>query len=141
MGRIVPLAAGAALAACLCGTAAAQAITVSPTRIEAGGSRATEMTIRSRGPGAAHIQVRVFAWQEGRPASELRRTNDVVASPPLVRLGARQEMTARIVRTARKPVRGRECYRVLVDQIPARSARSGEVAIRIRHSVPLCFAG
>lgn len=133
---------GAAALMLAAAAASADSVSVSPTRIAVppGGAQ-TAMTVRAAGARQSLVQVRVFAWDERRPAYRLSRTRDVVVSPPMARLSPRQELTVRIVRTARKPVRGRECYRVLVDRLPSESDNDQAVALRIRHSVPLCFTG
>lgn len=122
--------------------AAAESISVAPTRLTvAGGGQQSMLTVTADGARQSVVQVRVFKWKENRPAHELRPTKDVVVSPPISRLSPRQELTVRVVRTKRKPVRGRECYRVLVDRLPNRLEADQMVALRIRHSVPLCFTG
>lgn len=135
----------AAAAGLICASAtplAADSISVSPTRISvAPGSQQSVMTIKAAGAQRSVVQVRVMAWNERRPANELKATRKVVVSPPISRLSPRQELTVRIVRTSRKPVRGRECYRVLVDRLPDAPDPQQVVALRIRHSVPLCFSG
>ncbi len=79
-------------------------------------------------------------WKHGTPADRLTKTRDVVASPPIAKLKPKQELTVRVVRVSKKPVRGRECYRVLVDTIHPK-AEDQLVNLRVRHSVPLCFTG
>lgn len=121
---------------------AAQGISVAPTRLEAqSGSVQTTIAVRSARQSGAAVQMRVFAWTEGTPADRLSPTDAVVVSPPMAQLGPRQELTARIVRLAGAPPRGRECYRVLIDRLPDASRRPGQINLRIRHSVPLCFSG
>ncbi len=120
----------------------AESISVAPTRLTvAGGGKQSTLTVKAGGARQSVVQVRVFKWKENRPANELRPTKDVVVSPPISRLGPRQELTVRVVRTARKAVRGRECYRVLVDRLPNGPDSDQMIALRIRHSVPLCFTG
>ncbi|MCG6903219.1 MAG: fimbria/pilus periplasmic chaperone [Rhodobacter sp.] len=143
IGKRRLFAAAAAALLCLSATAAAaESISVSPTRLSvpAGGQQSV-LTVKAAGAQQSVVQVRVMKWNENRPASELRQTRDVVVSPPISRLSPRQELTVRIVRTSRKAVRGRECYRVLVDRLPSGPETRQAVALRIRHSVPLCFTG
>lgn len=122
--------------------ALAAALSVMPTRIEVPPRQQhTTMTVRSDGAASSVVQLRIFKWKEGASASRLSATNAVAISPPMVRLGARQELTVRIVRTSGRPVRGRECYRVLVDRLPDADSSVGGVTLRMRHSVPVCFQG
>lgn len=131
---------GASLALAFATSAGAESVSVSPTSLLVPpGGRQTTMTVRAEGAGRSTLQVRVYGWDERTPANQLHETRDVVVSPPITELGARQELTVRIVRAARSPVRGRECYRVLVDRLPDGAPSQQLIALRIRHSVPLCF--
>ena len=128
-------------AAIVAAPAAAQGISVAPTRLEApAGVKQTTIAVRSASQAGAVVQLRIFAWTEGTPADRLAPTRAVAVSPPMAQLGPRQELTARIVRVAKAPPRGRECYRVLVDRLPDASRNAGQINLRIRHSVPLCFS-
>ena len=122
--------------------ALAESISVSPTNLAVpGGGKQTTLTVRAEGSAQSIVQVRAFRWDPNRPATELFQQDSVVVSPPISRLSARQELTVRLVRTDRRPVKGMECYRVLVDRLPNDPTSKQQIALRIRHSVPLCFSG
>ena len=122
------------------GSANADSVSVSPTKITVGAAqKTTTMTVRAGGREASVLQVRVMKWKERDDPSNLKPTRDVVVSPPVAKLNANQELTVRIVRVSKKRVRGRECYRVLVDRLPGREQAGQAVKLRVRHSVPLCF--
>lgn len=128
------------LFALLPGGVQAQALSVSPTKLEAAnGARQTTLTVKAKGSGPSIVQMRVMAWKEGSDPSRLKATRDVVISPPAAKLGPRQELTVRIVRTKKRAVRKRECYRVLVDRLPDRRTKGQMVKLQVRHSLPLCF--
>ena len=78
-------------------------------------------------------------WLRDGGQNKLIATRDVVASPPALRMKANQEITIRLIRTTTRPVRGQECYRVLVDQLPGPRQKNHAVKFTIRQSVPLCF--
>lgn len=123
-------------------TAQADSISVSPTKIEVPGyQKSTTMKVKASGGDGSVVQVRIFGWDESRPVTELTRTNDVIVSPPMTRLAPRQEMTLRILKTTDTVPKRRECYRVLIDLLPNRPRRPGEVSVLIRHAVPVCFDG
>jgi fimbrial chaperone protein len=85
--------------------------------------------------------VRVFRWTQVDGADRLEPTTDVVASPPGTTLAPKAEYTVRIVRTSTRPVKGEESYRLLVDEIPdPRARREGEIALVMRHSIPVFFS-
>ncbi|WP_243612914.1 fimbrial biogenesis chaperone [Shimia aestuarii] len=133
----------AALLVCLCPVAlSAESVSVSPTRLMLPpGAKQAALTVSAKQlERRASVQVRVMSWKYGTPADRLSKTRDVVASPPITKLKPRQELTVRVVRVAKKPVRGRECYRVLVDTLHPK-AEDQLVNLRVRHSVPLCFTG
>ncbi len=124
----------------LTGPALANDFTVSPTSIRvAPGNQVATLTVKAGGPGVTFGQVRVMRWMRDGGAGNLLATRDVVASPPALQMAPDQELTIRLVRTIETPIRGEECYRVLVDQLPGDSQAGQTVKFTIRHSVPLCF--
>lgn len=130
----------AALMLALPSTSFADSLAVSPTRlIVPAPAQATTMTIKAEGKGQAVVQIRVMAWKKGSDPSDLKATKMMQVSPPAAKLGNRQELTLRIVRTSNKAVRGSECYRVLIDRLPTKSKDPQAVKLQIRQSVPLCF--
>jgi fimbrial chaperone protein len=121
-------------------TAFADDFTVSPTSIRvAPGNQVATLTVKAGGPGVTFGQVRVMRWMRDGGDDNLLATRDVVASPPALQMAPDQELTIRLVRSIETPIRGEECYRVLVDQLPGDSQAGQTVKFTIRHSVPLCF--
>lgn len=124
----------------LAGVAFAEGFSVSPTSLKVpAGVQMTTLTVKESGPGEALGQVRVMRWLRGNGQNKLVATRDVVASPPALHMKPNQEITIRLIRTTTRPVRGQECYRVLVDQLPGASQKNQVVKFTIRQSVPLCF--
>lgn len=118
----------------------ANSLTVSPTSIKAPASAQTAtVTVRSGNQGIAHGQVRVYRSTKVGRGEQLSATRDVVVSPPAFRLSGNQETTFRLMRQSNAPVKGQECYRVLIDQLPDPSQKGVAVNFTIRHSIPLCF--
>jgi len=134
------LAGAAILALVLALPAQADSLSVSPTRLAVPApAQATTMTIKAEGKGPSVVQIRIMAWKKGTDPNKLAPTRAVQVSPPAAKLGPRQELTLRLVRTAGKPVRGSECYRVLIDRLPAKAPDGQAVKLQVRQSVPLCF--
>ncbi|GAA6187911.1 hypothetical protein NBRC116596_09740 [Litorivita sp. NS0012-18] len=102
-------------------------------------SNQTTLTVKAGGKQASVLQMRVLKWREGQDPAKATPTRDVVVSPPVARLNPRQELTVRLVRVNKRPVRGRECYRVLVDRLPGKEQSGQAVKLQVRHSVPMCF--
>ncbi|SLN43272.1 hypothetical protein AQS8620_01719 [Aquimixticola soesokkakensis] len=118
--------------------ALAENVSVSPTRLNVAGQAST-LTVKAGGAQASVVQLRVVSWKEGTDPRNVKATRDVVISPPMAQLDPRQELTVRVVRTKKSAVRGRECYRVLVDRLPGAEQAEQAVKLQVRHSVPLCF--
>jgi fimbrial chaperone protein len=124
----------------LSGAALADSFSVSPTSLKVpAGVQVTTLTVKASGPGETFGQVRVMRWLRDGGKNELVATRDVVASPPALRMKPTQEMTIRLVRKTNASIRGQECYRVLLDQLPGPSQQNQVVKFTLRHSVPLCF--
>ncbi|MGQ0564648.1 MAG: fimbrial biogenesis chaperone [Gemmobacter sp.] len=122
------------------GPALADSLAVSPTRLVVPApAQATTMTIKAEGRAGSVVQIRVMSWKKGSDPNNLKATRAVQVSPPAAKLGARQKLTLRIVRTAKKAVRGSECYRELIDRLPTKSNDGQAVKLQVRQSVPLCF--
>ena len=130
----------ASVLACAPALVQADSLAVSPTKlIVPGQNKQTTLTVTAGGRQASVVQVRVVAWDPRRGVDHIKPTRDVVVSPPMAQLRPRQELTVRVMRTKRRPVRGQECYRVLVDRLPGREQNGQAVKLQVRHSVPLCF--
>ncbi|MEY4695792.1 MAG: hypothetical protein RIT14_220 [Pseudomonadota bacterium] len=140
--RLVPYlsACGAALLLAT-GSVAAATLSVSPTSITVAAPQQTGLlTLRAGGPDMTVGQIRVMAMDKRGDQEILSPTKDVIASPPAMRLQPDQEITVRLVRRTSRAIKGgRECYRVLVDQLPQKKPGSGTVGFVIRQSIPLCF--
>ena len=130
----------AALMLALPSMASGDSLAVAPTRLTVPApAQTTTLTIKAEGKGPAVLQIRVMAWKKGSDPSNLKATKMVQVSPPAAKLGNRQELTLRIVRTSNKAVRGSECYRVLIDRLPGKTKDPQAVRLQIRQSIPLCF--
>ena len=118
----------------------ADSLTVSPTRLDVVSSNQTTLTVKASGKQASVLQLRVLKWREGQDPARAKPTRDVVVSPPVAQLNPRQELTVRLVRVSKRPVRRRECYRVLVDRLPGKEQSGQAVKLQVRHSIPMCFS-
>ncbi len=118
----------------------AQTLSISPTKLEVPApSQQTTIVVKSSGKETSVIQVRVMSWKEGTAPDKLKATRDVAVSPPTTKLRPGEEVTMRVVRVKKRGVRGRECYRVLIDRLPGVPKADEAVRLQVRHSVPLCF--
>lgn len=118
----------------------ADSVTVSPTRLSViPPAQQTTLRIKADGTSDATLQFRVLRWKEGTDPAKAEPTRDVVISPPFTQLAPRKELTVRIVRVGKRPVKERECYRVLVDRLPGRDKNGRQINMLVRQSIPLCF--
>jgi fimbrial chaperone protein len=124
------------------GAAHAAALQVTPIRLDLAPDRpAAVLTLHNVGAAPLNAQVRVFAWSQTADEDHLARTDDIVASPPIVQVAPGADQTVRILRVAKGNVSGEETYRLLIDEIPnGQSADATGVRMQLRYSVPV-FVG
>jgi fimbrial chaperone protein len=135
-----PLAFMATLAA---GPAAAQSLQITPLSVDLPPSATSSvLTLQTDSKEGVAVQARVFCWSQAGGEEKLEKTEDVVISPPVLTLKAGTPSTLRLVRVAKTPVAGEETYRVVIDELPNRKKlQAGTVALTIRQSLPVFFAG
>lgn len=106
--------------------------------------KATELWLENRGTSTTLMQVRVFSWQQINGQEQYQTQQQVLASPPLVRIEPGQKQLVRLIKQ-NKPAAGQEqAYRVLLDEIPTPKAPTENQAglnFQMRYSVPLFVYG
>lgn len=125
------------------GAALARSLQITPIRAELpAGPGAAALTLRNRGDTPIHAQVRVFHWTQADGDDLLDATDEVVASPPIVRIESGGDQLVRIVRLGPAMSDGETTYRLLIDELPdpAAAPRTSGVRVQLRYSVPV-FAG
>ncbi len=120
--------------------AQAAALRVSPILIDGGAQANATITLRNQENRPMNAQVRVFRWSQKDGQDDLQPTDDVIASPPIVSIGAREDYVIRLQRaTGQEPV-SEEAYRIVVDELPNPDRqRNGTVAVVLRYIVPAFF--
>jgi fimbrial chaperone protein len=132
------------LAVALCvsgGVAFAGQLSVEPILLELNAPSASgALYLRSDEDAPVTVQTRVERWVQVDGVEKLVPTTDVVSSPPIFKLMPNTKYFVRIVRVSKRPVRGEESYRVLVDQLPSNPRESApKINILIRQSIPVFF--
>ncbi len=124
------------------GTALAGRLRVEPILLEVSAPAASAtITLHSEAADAL-VQTRVVRWRQVNGQESLEPTEDVVASPPMVKMGADTDYLVRVVRVSRQPIQGEESYRILVDQVPdQRQRQARSINILVRQSIPVFFRG
>jgi len=100
-------------------------------------------TIRTWNDGNApmQVQIRVFRWTVENGEDVLTPTRDVVASPPMATLLPGAENLVRVVRVSGGPIKDKEAYRLIVDELPnPANQRAGTVNVLVRHAIPVVFS-
>jgi fimbrial chaperone protein len=124
------------------GSAGASSLRVSPVGIDLkAGTAASTVRIWNNDRQPVNVQVRVFRWTKVNGKDRLEPTADVVASPPMTKLGAGSENLIRVVRVTKRAIEGKESYRLMVDELPdPRKQKPGTVNVVVRHSIPVHFS-
>ena len=135
----LPRPAALALALGLGVAAHASSLQISPITVELpAGQGASAITLRNPGSAPIYGQVRVFRWDQSPDDDTLEPSDDLMASPPLIRIEPQGEQLVRLVRRDAGAVAEERSYRVLVDEIPATEAAAANgINIRLRYSVPV----
>lgn len=123
--------------------AAAGSLQVSPVLIDVPAPAvAATVNVANLGDDAVTAQVRVFKWVQENGADKLVETKDVVVSPPIAKLKPDTKSVLRVVRRAKTAPQGEESYRIVIDQVPDKKARSGSgLTFALRYSIPVFFGG
>ncbi|MEI2606988.1 fimbria/pilus periplasmic chaperone, partial [Erwinia aphidicola] len=80
--------------------------------------KASELWLENRGESTTLMQVRVFSWQQINGQEQYQTQQQVLASPPLVRIEPGKRQMVRLIKQT-PPAGGKEAaYRVLLDEIP-----------------------
>lgn len=118
--------------------ALAATLQISPVTISfTAGQAAAGITLQNNGDTPLHGQVRVYLWEQRDGADVLTPTTQLVASPPIMEIGARSAQTIRLVRRSAAPAAAEQTYRILIGELPRTDAAQGNVAIRLQYSVPV----
>jgi fimbrial chaperone protein len=143
--RRLPRAALAAFAAAWAGFAAAQAITVSPLRVDLGGAEPVSVvTVRNDDPRYPTIvQVRPSSWRVVDSADRYEPTRELAVSPSIFKLDPGQTQVVRLSLRATADPRAERLYRLFLQQVPdeaEQSRRAGNVRFLFNVGIPVVVA-
>lgn len=106
--------------------------------------KASELWLENRGDATTLMQVRIFSWQQVHHQDQYQTQQQIVATPPLVRIEPGQKQLIRLIKQI-APAAGKEqAYRVVLDEIPVPRAPGSNQAglnFQMRYSVPLFVYG
>lgn len=108
--------------------------------------KATELWMENRGDSTTLMQVRVFLWQQKSGQEQYQTQQQILASPPMVRIEPGKKQLVRLIKQT-APLPGQEAaYRILLDEIPSPPSQDTDknhvgLSFQMRYSVPLFVYG
>ncbi|MBE0130385.1 molecular chaperone [Citrobacter amalonaticus] len=107
-------------------------------------SNATELWIQNQGNTPTTMQVRIVRWRQDEGFERYQSQQDVVASPPIVRIEKGSKQLIRLIKQSTVPAGVEQAYRIIVDEIP--QPDSGDkpqmgLKVQMRYSLPLFVYG
>lgn len=106
--------------------------------------KATELWIENQGVNASTMQVRIVRWQQEDGHERYQQQQDVVASPPILRVGSGGKQLIRLIKQAPVPQGKELAYRIIIDEIPQPTASNQPqigLKLQMRYSIPLFVYG
>lgn len=121
--------------------ASAGEFSVSPVRIFMNANeRAIAVTVVNEGAEELVMQSEIYAWQQ-KPGGEdaLTPTEDLVLSPPIVKLAPKSRQVLRLARVGGPPSGQEQSYRMIVREVPeAKQAdKNAKVQMALAFSLPI----
>jgi len=112
------------------------------------GQKAGALWLENRGTVAASLQVRVFAWRQGRFEEQFSAQREIIGSPPVATVAPGQKQLIRLTRPGAAPAGQEQAYRIIIDEIPpavpvdkAEAGTTAAIRLQMRYSVPLFVYG
>lgn len=108
--------------------------------------KATELWMENRGDNTTLMQVRVFLWQQQDGQDRYQTQQQVLASPPMVRIEPGKKQLIRLVKQTPVPAGEETAFRILIDEIPSPQAQNAAknqagLNFQMRYTVPLFVYG
>lgn len=105
---------------------------------------ATELWIENQGTSATTMQIRIVRWQQEEGYERYQEQQQVVASPPILRIDRGGKQLIRLIRQAPVPQGKEWAYRIIIDEIPQPGeSRTPQIGLKLqmRYSIPLFVYG
>lgn len=105
---------------------------------------ATELWIENQGTNVTTMQVRIVRWQQKEGFERYEQQQDVVASPPILRIERDSKQLIRLIQQTAVPAGNEQAYRIIVDEIPQPEAGATSqtgLKLQMRYSIPLFVYG
>ena len=128
------------VASVTCLTAAAGEFSVTPVRIfMTPRDRAVAVTVTNEGDEEVVMQAEVYAWgQKPDGSDELTQTDDLILTPPILKLAPKSRQVVRLARLVPPPASGEQTYRMIIREIPEARERPGiTMQVALAFSMPI----
>lgn len=110
-----------------------------------GAQKGAELWVENRGASTTLMQVRVFGWQQAGGGDRYQNQQQVLASPPMIRLEPGQKQLIRLIKQQEPGAQQERAYRILLDEIPTPQSQPANKAhslnLQMRYSLPLFVYG
>lgn len=106
--------------------------------------KAVPVWLENVGDSPAMVQVRVFKWTQDQYKEQFSNQQEIIASPPIVKIPAGSKQMIRLTRAVTTPDLKENAYRVVVDELPVAMNNENEnssVNFKMRYSIPLFTYG
>lgn len=121
-------------------TAAAGEFSVTPVRIfMTPRDRAVAITVTNDGDQEVVMQADVYAWaQKPDGSDDLTQTDDLLLTPPILKLAPKSRQVVRLARLAPPPATGEQTYRMIIREVPEARERPGiTMQVALAFSMPI----
>ena len=129
----------AAAAACTLPAGAAQ-FTITPVRIfMTPRDRAVAVTVTNDSDEEVVMQADLYTWKQ-RPdgSDDLQLTEDLILTPPILKLAPRARQVVRLARLSPPPAGTQQTYRLVMREVPeARSSNQLQLQVALAFSLPV----
>ena len=106
--------------------------------------KATPVWLENVGDEASMIQVRVFKWSQNNNQDQYENQQEIIASPPIVKVAAGDKQMIRLTKAANVENGKEYSYRVIIDELPINLEQNDDVtsvSFKMRYSLPLFVYG
>lgn len=128
----------AILSATLLNSVMASGLQVSPVSITTAANKiSTIIHVSNESAKPLQAQIRIFSWRQEENKDVLEETDEIVASPPFVKLDPSAKQLVRLVRVKPKIGSGEENFRLMVDELPVPEQLEKGINLHMRYSIPM----
>lgn len=107
--------------------------------------KATPVWLENMGKDSAMVQIRIFKWSQSDGNDEYENQQEIIASPPIVKIEGGAKQMIRISKSSLPFADGIEhSYRIIIDELPINTDQNkdgSQVSLKMRYSLPLFVYG